>query len=393
MNTGLTTIVTGQIAQYPLGGVTWFYIQYLLGLKQLGHEVYYIEDSGQWPFSPLEAGLTKDPTANIQYLANALESYGLGDRWSYRYPKGKVWHGLNDSRRREIIESADILINVSGTLEHPEEYRSIPLLVYIDTDPVFTQIKLARGQADYRAWVDSHDIHFSFGERIGSDLPHNVPDTGIDWIPTRAPVVISEWNPDTPFRDVYTTVMNWTSHNSMEYEDKSYGQKDVEFGQFITLPKRVEPIQIEVAAGAGKNRHTPYDLLKYNGWQIVNPDDVCPDLESFRDYTQSSRGEWSIAKNGYVLGQSGWFSERSARYLAAGRPVVAQETGFTGIIPTGEGLLSYTNLEEAVAAISEVERDYERHAKAARRIAETHFDSDKVLGDLVNTALKRKGDE
>ena len=382
-------IVTGQIAQYPLGGVTWFYLQYLLGLRRLGHDVYYFEDSGQWPFNPQEEGLAEKPDFNVQYLANVMSSFGLENRWAYRFPWEDQWFGVPVEERRELIESADMLINVSGTLEKPQNYRSVPRMVYIDTDPVFTQIKLARGQADYRAWVETHDVHFSFGERIGSDLPHYVPATGIDWKPTRPPVVISEWNPLAPFRDVYTTVMNWTSHNSVEYRGQSYGQKDVEFGQFMSLPRSVNPTVIEIAAGAGKNRHTPYELLRHNGWIIVNPDEVCPDLESFRNYTQSSRGEWSIAKNGYVRGQSGWFSERSARYLASGRPVIAQETGFSEIIPTGEGLLAYSNLDEAVSAIQEVERNYERHARAARSIAASHFDSDKVLGSLVENARER----
>jgi hypothetical protein len=177
--------------------------------------------------------------------------------------------------------------------------------------------------------------------------------------------------------------MNWTSHNSVNYKGQTYGQKDVEFRRFIELPGMVAPTVLELAIGSGKNQRTPYDLLAYKGWNLVDPAQVCPDLDSFRRYTESSKGEWSVAKNGYVLGQSGWFSERSARYLAAGRPVMLQETGYSSLLPVGEGLLAFTTLEEAAAAVQEVEGDYSHHAKAAREIAEAYFEAPTVLARLL----------
>jgi hypothetical protein len=379
----LRIIVTGLIAQYPLGGVTWFHIQYLLGLSRLGHDVYYLEDSGQWPYNPLEDGLIEDPTFNVDYLAEVMSRFGLEDKWAYRFPWESQWFGLTDEERTNVIESADLLINVSGTLERPQDYRQIPRLAYIDTDPVFTQVKLARGQEDFRKLVDAHDVHFSYGERIGGESSHNVPATGHAWIPTRPPVVLSEWNPSAPHREVYTTVMNWTSHNSVSYNGQTYAQKDVEFRRFIELPQMVAPTVLELAIGSGKNQRTPYDLLTYKGWRLVDPTQVCPDLDSFRRYTESSKGEWSVAKNGYVLGQSGWFSERSARYLAAGRPVMLQETGYSSVLPVGEGLLAFTTLEEAASAVDDIEGDYSRHAKAAREIAEECFDAEAILASLL----------
>jgi hypothetical protein len=181
--------------------------------------------------------------------------------------------------------------------------------------------------------------------------------------------------------------MNWTSHNSVSYEGRCYGQKDVEFKNYLDLPKLASPTAIELAIGPGHGARTPYDLLRYKGWRLVDPSDVCPDLDGMRAYTESSMAEWSIAKHGYVLGQSGWFSERSARYLAAGRPVVMQDTGFSHILPVGEGLVPFTSMEEAVEGIRSVERDYDRHSRAARAIAEEYFDSDKVLDRLVEEAM------
>jgi hypothetical protein len=381
---GLRIVVTGQMAQYPLGGVTWFYLHYVLGLARLGHEVTYVEDSGQWPYNPSADGLVEDCEYNVAYLEETMARFGLAERWAYRFPWEGQWFGLGDDERREAIETADLLLNVSGTLERPWEYRAARRLAYIDTDPVFTQVKLARGQDDFRRLVDAHDVHFSYGER-DSDA---VPDTGHRWLPTRPPVVLSEWRTDAEPRDVFTTVMNWTSHNSVEYGGVRFGQKDEEFREYMDLPGLVEPQALELALGSGKNQPPPRELLEHKGWRLVDPGDVCPDLDSFRAYTETSKGEWGVAKNGYVRGQSGWFSERSARYLAAGRPVVVQETGFSDVLPVGEGILPFTTLEEAAQAIREVERDYDRHSTAARAIAEQHFDSDEVLSRLVAEAVE-----
>jgi len=182
--------------------------------------------------------------------------------------------------------------------------------------------------------------------------------------------------------------MNWTSYNPVLYNGQSYGQKDVEFMRFLELPSRVTPTVLEIAVNEGKVRRTPRALLARKGWRVVDPQTVCPDLESYRRYIESSKAEWSVAKNGYVVGQAGWFSGRSACYLAAGRPVVVQDSGFAGLLPVGEGLLSFTTMDEAVAAIREVQASYARHAKAARAIAESYFDSDKILTRLIESAAE-----
>ncbi len=386
-SSSLRIIVSGQIAQYPLGGVTWFYLQYVVGLARLGHDVYYIEDSGQWPYNPSAQELLEGCDFNVAYLAGVMSRFDLAEKWAYCFPWQSQWFGLSEPTRREVITSADLLVNVSGTLERPQKYREVRRMAYIDTDPVFTHVKLARGQGDFRKMVDAHDVQFSYGESPAS----LVPDTGHRWRPTRVPVVISEWQTGMSRRDVFTTIMNWTSHNSVTYNGQTYGQKDVEFRRFIDLPSRIAPASIELAIGPGHGRRTPYDLLKYKGWRLADPAVVCPDLDSLREYTQSSMAEWSIAKNGYVLGQSGWFSERSARYLAAGRPVVVQDTGFSKVLPVAEGILPFRTMAEAVNGIRKVELDYERHSKAARAIAEEYFDSAKVLGRLVEEAMNADG--
>ena len=386
MGTTLRIIVTGLIAQYPLGGVTWDYLQYVLGLKRLGHDVYYLEDTGQWPYNPIEGGLAKDCTWNVRYLADVMSDFGLNDRWAYRFPWQSQWFGLSDIMREDIVRSADVIINVSGTLDRPEAYRQAKRLVYIDSDPVFTQVKLARGQADFAKLIDSHDVHFSFGERVSESTA--VPTTGHRWRRTRQPIVLAEWRPSTSHSARFTTVMNWTSYKPLVFRDQSYGQKDVEFLRFMTLPRAVAPVELELAVNAGKTNRTPYDLLARNGWRVSDPNVVCSDAEKYRAYIQESKAEWSVAKNGYVVGQAGWFSCRSACYLAAGKPVVTQETGFSEFLPVGRGLLSFSTPDQAAAAIKEVEGNYQAHATAARALAEGYFDSDLVLGRLLEEAMR-----
>jgi hypothetical protein len=393
MTSRLRVIVTGLIAQHPLmAGVTWDYLQFAVGLDRLGHDVYYFEDSGEWPYAGKDQSAL-DCSANIAHLAGVMSRFDLGDRWAYRCPITSEWSGLREEVRKSVIQSADLLVNVSGTLERPEEYRRTGRLAYIDSDPVFTQIKLARGHEAFRRRVEAHDVLFSFGECLSDAWPS----PGYRWRRTRQPILLSEWRPEQRGREAFTTVMNWTSYAPLEFQGRTYGQKDLELRRFLDLPTRVRTPVLEVAlwqfrqsAMAGEESKdrtpTPREVLARAGWQVVNPFEACYDIDSYRSYVETSKAEWSVAKNGYVQGKSGWFSCRSACYLAAGRPVVVQDTGFSTVLPTGEGILPFATVEQAIAAIRAVECDYSRHARAARRIAEEYFDSAKVLSRLIEQA-------
>ena len=383
MNSRLRVIITGLIAQYPLGGVTWDYVQYAAGLKRLGHDVYYIEDTGQWPYNPVQSGVAKDCEFNVAYLADVMSRFGLDGRWAYRFPWESQWFGMPEALRRDVIRTADLLINVSGTLERPDAYRSATRMAYIDSDPVFTQVKLMRGQDDLRKMIETHDRYFSFGERLrDTDMT-----AGIDWQPTRQPVLLDEWRHEGRARDVFTTVMNWTSYNEVRHAGITYAQKDVEFRRFLDLPSAVAPIEMEVAMSSGRTRHAPMEMLSHNGWRVVDPSQVCGTMDDYRRYLQTSMAEWSVAKGGYVTGRAGWFSCRSACYLAAGRPVVVQDTGFSPMLPSGEGICAFATPEEAATGVRDVVARYDAHARAARDIAHAYFDSDKVLADLVERAM------
>ncbi len=408
MTSRLRIVVTGLMAQHPtLGGLTWHYLNYVLGLARLGHDVYYLEDSGQWPYTT-DGGksgdewIAPDAYANVDYLHAVLSRFGLGDRWAYRFPTKPQWFGLSGARRAEVLGSADLLINVSGSLEHPVNYRQVRRLVYVDTDPVFTQIKIERGEADFAARVAAHDVHFTFGERLAEPL------AGYDWLPTRQPVVLDEWSSSEVARPTFATVMNWTSYEPLVYGTKTYGQKDAEFMKFLDLPARVAPLELEVALSkiehvnwATENIEmpssvrdlihnnpslTPRELLAASGWNVANAAEVCGDLDLYRDYIRGSMAEWSVAKHGYMVGRPGWFSDRSACFLAAGRPVVVENTGIDSVVPLGRGVIAFDSTMGAVDAIREVAADPVMHGNAARDIAREYFDSGLVLTSLLDRA-------
>jgi hypothetical protein len=254
---------------------------------------------------------------------------------------------------------------------------------------------LLRGEGRFRSALEAHDVLFSFG----LCLPGVLPPTGHTWIPTRQPVVLDEWRPAGSHRGVYTTVMNWASYDPERFNEGSFGQKDIEFAKFLDLPHQVKPARLEIAVRGMRNGTLPgasssrkpadlIDTLRARGWGVVDATKVCATFEDYREHIRHSKAEWSIAKNAYVEGKAGWFSDRSACYLAAGRPVVVQDTGFGSVLPMGEGLLSFSTVREAVEATQSVERDYNRHCRAARRVAEEYFDSAAVLSTLIEQAFR-----
>lgn len=403
----LRVVVTGLIAQHPrLGGVAWDYVQYPAGLARLGHDVYYLEDSGEWPYrlhggADPESWIARDPSDNVRHLADVMERVGLRDRWMYRFPVTGHWYGLSERHRAEVLSSADVLLNVSGTLEDPELYRRIPRLAYIDSDPVFTQARiLADPTSAFSRRVDAHDAFFSFGGRI-DEGPFATPHA---WRSTRQPVLLSEWSPAPVARAELTTVMSWTSYEPLESRGLLLGQKDVELRRLLALPRR-SPVPLEIALGSLHHAGwesvderspaeaprtadlTPAEILGAAGWRVVDAFSACATPEAYRSYIRSSRGELSVAKSGYVVGRSGWFSCRSACYLACGRPVIVQDTGFSPSPPVGLGVLAFDSADSALAAIEDVVAHYQRHARAAREIAVEYFDARRVLAPLLEQAL------
>jgi len=370
-------IVTGLVGQYAFGGVAWDYLQYVAGFHQLGHDVVYLEDTEIWPYDPINNTISADCSYNVRYLGDVMNRLGLGDRWIYRNAADGKTYGAS----MDCCRDADVFLNVSGCGWPRPEYMAIPKTIFIDSDPMFTQVGLALGMKDVIERIGAHKYHFTFAENIhASDC--RVPHGGLRWRTTRQPVVLDWWQPTPATGPAFTTVMNWVSYKPSEYAGETWGQKDGQFLKFIELPQRVaQPFEIAMGRGQGEKRPTEFILSK--GWKLVEPDKVLPDPWTYRDYLRNSRGEWSVAKEGYVKSRSGWFSCRSACYLALGRPCVLQDTGWSAHYPTGSGLFAFQTLDEAVAGITAINADYNRHAAGARAVAEEMFDARKVLGKLL----------
>jgi len=380
-------IVTGLIGQYAFGGVMWDYIQYALGFRALGHEVWYLEDTGAWAYDPVKMEPSADCSHNTAYLARVMPDFDMGERWLYRNAADGTWHGAAGAEK--ILASADVLANVSGACWLQPETASIPLKLFLDGDPMFTQIGLASApQSEYAKRVAAHERHFSFGLNIGHP-DCEVPCAGLHWRPTVQPIALDYWrggsleekNPHVA-DGAWTTVMNWASYAPKEFHGRKYGQKDIEFERFLTLPRMTRE-KFVLAMGQGVGNKRPTEMLESQGWKIIEPDRYLPDYTTYRNFLSRSKGEWSIAKNGYVRSKSGWFSCRSACYLAAGKPVVVQDTGWSAHLPSGDGVIAFNTPEEAAAALDRISENYPHHAQAARSYAETHFDAQKVCADLL----------
>ena len=385
----MKAVVTGMIATYGVGGVVWDYGQYLLGLEQLGVEVYYLEDTGWEAFDPGKGLYSSDYTHGAAYLADAMAflSPSLADRWHLQGMDGDCY-GMSRAEAVAVVAEADLFLNVSGAALMRQEYLPSRRKVLIDTDPGWNHFRnYARWDAADSHWQGTagwraHDLYFTYAESMGHD-GCTLPAMGLDWQPTRPPVVLDSWQREPIADAMWTTVMTWDNFREpIVHGERTYGTKEIEFAKVVDLPARVHA-RLEVAVGG---EGPPVERWRGQGWNVLDSMTVTKTAADYRDYVQRSRGEFSVAKNVYVATGSGWFSCRSACYLAAGLPVVVQDTGFSRWIPSGDGLLAFTTCDEAASALERVEQDYEHHAAAAREVARSHLSSDCVLSSLLERA-------
>lgn len=380
----LKVVVLGYIVRGPIGGMAWHHLNYVLGLKRLGHEVLFLEDSDEYPscYDPSQHRVSTDPTYGLKFIADAFKNVGLGNMWAYFDAHRNEWHGQDASYVESYCRDADILLNVSGVNLLRSCVAQIPCRVLIDTDPAFTQVRhLTDAGALSRASI--HNRFFSFGESIAAGNSQ-VPDDGFKWQPTRQPVVLDAWPVTTgPSDATFTTVMQWDSYPAIEFAGQRFGMKSDSFESVLQLPGVVDTT-LEIALGG----HTaPRQQLTEMGWRLVDPLAITHDPWTYQRYIQHSRAEFAVAKHGYVASRCGWLSERTACYLASGRPAVVQDTGFSDHLPCGSGLLPFHDLKSAKQAIERVQSDYWAHCQAARDLAATYFDSSKVLVSLIERAL------
>lgn len=392
-------VVTGMIATYPLGGVAWDYGQYALGLERLGFEVFYLEDTGWMTYDPRVRSYGDDPSFGVRFLGDSLAwlSPSLARKWHFRAMDGTTF-GIDPAEMDAALADADVLVNVSNSCVLRDSALRCRCKILIDTDPGWNHFRNFPRLDAHPHWAGGHsyrrhDFFFTYAERIGRP-GCRLPTLGLPWQPTRPPVVLDQWRPEPPGM-IWTTVMTWRNFNeSIVADGVRYGSKEMEFGRVEALPRRVRSSMQIAAAGTDRpptaeelsDGESPEARWATLGWSVIDAHRVSADAEVYRKYVAQSRAEFSVAKNVYAATASGWFSCRSTCYLAAGRPVVVQDTGFSSLLPTGEGLLSFETLDEAVAAVERVEGDYERHCAAAREVATQHFASDRVLTGMLARA-------
>jgi len=377
-------IVFGILFFYPLAGVTYQFLHYLIGLRRLGYDPYYIEDSGRWIYDPRLNDLSPDAIGNIEAVAPVLEAHGFGNRWAFRgnYPEGKCY-GMPEAQLLQTYKDADAFLNVTGAQELRDEHLAIPRRIYVESDPFPMQVKAARGDAGVTQALAAHDTLFSFGENLGAN-DCELPLENFRWFPTRQPVALELWNGAATGGDTYNTITTWQNKNkNIEWRGETwYWTKDREFERFLELP-RMRPVKFELAVTVSDEVQI---RLQQHGWRQRNSLDISRDIIGYRNYIQQSRGEFTVARDQYVRPNTGWFSDRTACYLAAGRPVITQETGFSKFLPNGKGLFGFKTMEDILRAVDAIESDYEGNCRAARDIAAEYFAAEKVLGSLMRRA-------
>ena len=367
-------LFAGIIARYPFGGVTWCSLMYLLGLRALGHDVFYIEDTGECVYDPVQNARSTNPSYGTSYIHAALDPFGLGDRWAFVNYDG-TYHGRHANDVRAYCADADLFLNLSGgSWFWRDEYARIPHKAFIDSDPAFTQLAIAKAEPWYVEFFQRFDRLFTFGANIGTSASP-IPTGPFTWHKTWQPVTVGDWSTQLTPRDRFTSVMTWQIESFTDVG----GNKDQEFLRFIDLPARTsQPFELAI--------NGPQRLLREHGWETVDAMGVSRSLWDYRAFIQESKAEFGVAKHTYVASRSGWFSDRSECYLASGRPALVQDTGWTRHLPHGEGLLAFSNPDEALAGIDLINSDYERHARRAVEIAREHFDARRVLPRLLDEA-------
>lgn len=377
-------VVVGTLASNPYAGMAWMHMQITAGLRRLGHDAYYFETTSAWPYDPVRGTNVNDSEYALPYLKKVADSFDLGERWAYRRSySDKAWFGLSRTKAENLLAEADAVLNVAGATRFAEEGLKIGRLVYFGTDPGHHEIAFRKGDANVRSLIAEHDDYVTYGENIGS------VDCAIPPLPnlrskTRQPVLLHLWENGEPSSDVFTTVGNWKqAGRDIEFNANTYyWSKHHEFLKFVDLPQRIDQ-RIELATGLANLNTEERALLEKKGWRLVDAHPFTTDPWPYRDYVRSSRGEFTVAKDLNVRLRSGWFSERSACYLAAGRPVVTQDTGFGKFIPTGEGLFAFNTIEEIVSAFEAIHSDYPRQSRAASAIAQEFFGAERVLKKVV----------
>jgi hypothetical protein len=380
----LRIVVLGMMGRCPYGGQTWLYLNWLRAFSTIGHDVYYVEDDTVWPYDPTTDCVTDDCAYAVGHIQSSMERIGLAGKWAYRLAdrRGACW-GMSEQALADLYRSCDVLMDIVGATDLRDEHMQIPLRVYVETDPVTAELRLANGDEHTREAFGNHHVIATYGENYGAP-DCGVPLNGMSYKKTRQPVDLDLWPMCfEPRARAFTTIGHYRQDGSdVEYRGEIYRwSKHHEWERFIDLPRHTaQPFELAM------NPDDPLDRrnLESHGWTLVNPFEMSLDVFGrYPDYIRRSRAEFTVAKDQNVRLRSGWFSERDVCYLSSGKPVVTQETGFSNILPTGEGLFGFQTMEQALDAIAAINGDYERHCRGARRVAEEMFAAPLVGAKLL----------
>jgi hypothetical protein len=377
-------VLAGYLVRHPIGGYAWQAAHYLLGLRALGHDVWFYEDTAHWAnaFNPHTGAFGAEYDFGVAAARVFLDRLGLGDRWVFVDVERGREHGPGAGRAAALLREADLLVNLAGVNRIPPDRRGGRPAVYIDLDPAYTQIRAAEGDAALAAVLAEHEHLFTVGENIGTERSP-LPTAGFRWHATRCPVVPALWAGGGPPGPVYTTVGTWDAKGrDVVFAGETFQwRKRTEWMRCLELPAESRA-RFEVAMDVTS---VPGDLetLRAHGWGVVDPVAISADPWRYRDYIRGSRGEFTVAKDVNIRLRSGWFSDRAACYLAAGRPAIEQDTAFGDVLPLGPGLHAFRTVEEAAAAVRAIEADYRRASAHASEVAREYFAADRVLGDLL----------
>ena len=373
---GLRILFSGMVAGDPeQGGASWSILQYLLGFRALGHQVRLVE-----PVDRLDPG-------SVSYFERLVRDFGLGGDAALLVRGSRQTAGAPYGDLARWAAETDVLVNVSGMLRDEELVGPPPLRVFLDLDPAFNQLWHAEG---IEMGFGLHNRFATVGLGLGGpECP--VPTCGREWLETLPPVCLPRWPRAAGAGEAFTTVGNWRGYGSVEWRGRRYGQKAHSLRKLLALPQLTAE-RLAPALAIHPEEREDLAALRDHGWKLVDPAAVAGTPARYAEFVRGSKGEIGIAKEGYVASRCGWFSDRSACYLASGRPVVAQDTGFSRHLPVGEGLLAFATAEEGAAAIEAVGAGYERHARAARGLAEELFDSAVVLTRLLDRVSSTPAD-
>ena len=379
-------VLLGMMAHLPFAGVVWQTIHYLIGLQRLGYDPYYVEAHGSTPTKLMQDTEDDGVVRAARFVADTLDRFDLGDRWGYHAPHtGNRYFGMTESALLALYREAAVIINLHGSTVTLPEHSATGRLVYLETDPVAVQIQVHENNADTIAYLEPHCAFFTFGENYGRPGCRLPVSDRFHFQPTRQPVVMDFWKNSAAPGDTFTTVANWKQEgHDLTFEGETYyWSKHREFHKHLVLPSRTRQ-PFELALSMSSINAAAIERLEKRGWRVTDALPISQDWDRYRDYILQSRGEFTVAKDQNVRLRTGWFSDRSATYLAAGRPVITQNTGFDEILPTGEGLFAFLKTNEIVQAVARINGNYVRHSRAATAIAREYFSHDVVLGRLMS---------